>query len=217
MSVLPITTRKSSGGAKGLSRASWRRYRALVVCSAVLVVLTLVVDRPGPERHARHDTGKNLPVQDVSSDKSGHPLAHLKSLVLVACHSVYTGLQFEDLEDTSAWALLDYQKSTEGQTHSFIEHILLGVEEAAKDESALLLFSGGKTRGSAGPRTFVHSQSAGVCFGYSCASLYLICVYALVAGMQGIHGILDDCRVEQLVWHWAGGTGSGVHRRAFPG
>ena len=33
-----------------------------------------------------------------------------------------------------------------GQTNSFMEHIQLGVKEAAADPDALLLFSGGKTR-----------------------------------------------------------------------
>ena len=33
-----------------------------------------------------------------------------------------------------------------GQTHSFVEHIKIGVKEAAADQDALLLFSGGKTR-----------------------------------------------------------------------
>ena len=39
-----------------------------------------------------------------------------------------------------------------GQVHSFVEHIKMGVEEAARDPGALLLFSGGKTRRDAGPR-----------------------------------------------------------------
>ena len=39
-----------------------------------------------------------------------------------------------------------------GQTHSFIEHIRLGVAHAAADAHALLLFSGGRTRRGAGPR-----------------------------------------------------------------
>lgn len=33
-----------------------------------------------------------------------------------------------------------------GQTQSFVEHIQLGVREAAADPDSLLLFSGGKTR-----------------------------------------------------------------------
>lgn len=39
-----------------------------------------------------------------------------------------------------------------GQTQSFMAHIRLGVEQAAVDPSSVLLFSGGKTRASAGPR-----------------------------------------------------------------
>jgi len=79
------------------------------------------------------------------------PARKLKTLVLVACHSVYTGLDFSHPEDQSSWLLLDYQK-VPGQTHSFLEHIKLGVEHAAADPDAMLLFSGGKTRKEAGPR-----------------------------------------------------------------
>ncbi len=39
-----------------------------------------------------------------------------------------------------------YLLQVPGQTHSFVQHIQLGVEQAAADPSALLLFSGGKTR-----------------------------------------------------------------------
>ena len=79
------------------------------------------------------------------------PAPHLKSLVLVACHSVYTGLDFSHPEDSSSWYLLDYQK-VPGQTHSFIQHIELGVAQAATSPNSMLLFSGGKTRRNAGPR-----------------------------------------------------------------
>lgn len=141
------------------------------------------------------------------------PAPHLRNLVLVACHSVYTGLDFTTSDDKSSWYLLDYQKvgaaygrfiwlaacswlaagsqqapalgrtqqqrqqlnmqhthvcvvaaltragfvlkqspptyllqDVPGQTNSFVEHIQLGVKEAAADPDALLLFSGGKTR-----------------------------------------------------------------------
>ncbi len=40
-----------------------------------------------------------------------------------------------------------------GEAQSFIDHIRLGVQEAAKDPAALLLFSGGQTRSEAGPRS----------------------------------------------------------------
>lgn len=79
------------------------------------------------------------------------PAPHLTSLILVACHSVYTGLDFNHPEDSSSWYLLDYQKIP-GQTHSFIQHIELGVDQAAKNNDSMLLFSGGKTRRDAGPR-----------------------------------------------------------------
>jgi hypothetical protein len=80
------------------------------------------------------------------------PAPHLRSLVLVACHSVYTGLDFKHPEDASSWLLLDYQKDVPGQAHSFFEHIRLGVDLAADNPHAMLLFSGGKTRRDAGPR-----------------------------------------------------------------
>lgn len=38
------------------------------------------------------------------------PAPHLRNLVLVACHSVYTGLDFTHSEEKSSWFLLDYQK-----------------------------------------------------------------------------------------------------------
>lgn len=38
------------------------------------------------------------------------PAPHLRNLVLVACHSVYTGLDFRHSEEKSSWFLLDYQK-----------------------------------------------------------------------------------------------------------
>ncbi|KAL4420761.1 hypothetical protein ABPG75_010417 [Micractinium tetrahymenae] len=79
------------------------------------------------------------------------PAPQLRNLVLVACHSVYTGLDYTHADEKSSWFLLDYQK-VPGQTNSFVEHIQLGVREAAADPDSLLLFSGGKTRKDAGPR-----------------------------------------------------------------
>lgn len=40
-----------------------------------------------------------------------------------------------------------------GEAQSFLDHIRLGIEAAAHDPSALLLFSGGQTRKAAGPRS----------------------------------------------------------------
>jgi hypothetical protein len=40
-----------------------------------------------------------------------------------------------------------------GQAQTFLDHIKLGIEAAAADPAALLLFSGGQTRQAAGPRS----------------------------------------------------------------
>ncbi|KAL4517833.1 hypothetical protein Ndes2526B_g02233 [Nannochloris sp. 'desiccata'] len=79
------------------------------------------------------------------------PAKRLQNLIIVACHSVYTGLDFKHPESQSSWLLLDYQK-VPGQTQSFLEHIKLGIKQAAADPEAMLMFSGGKTRKEAGPR-----------------------------------------------------------------
>ena len=41
-----------------------------------------------------------------------HTAPHLRSLVVVACHSVFSGLDFRQAEDVSSWLLLDYQKAS---------------------------------------------------------------------------------------------------------
>ncbi|KAL4451325.1 hypothetical protein ABPG77_009397 [Micractinium sp. CCAP 211/92] len=99
---------------------------------------------------ARRGAGAHLGAASRNEARQ-FPAPHLRNLVLVACHSVYTGLDFTNSEEKSSWFLLDYQK-VPGQTHSFVEHIQLGVREAAADPDSLLLFSGGKTRKDAGPR-----------------------------------------------------------------
>lgn len=80
------------------------------------------------------------------------PAAHLKNLVLVAGHAVYTGLDFSLAKQESSWFLESYQK-VPGEAQSFIDHIELGVKEASNDPEAMLLFSGGQTRQEAGPRS----------------------------------------------------------------
>lgn len=102
------------------------------------------------QHRSQHSSRRQLDLGG-STLRRRFPAAHLHTLVLVACHSVYTGLDFTHPEDQSSWYLLDYQK-VPGQVHSFVEHIKLGVAQAAADPQAMLLFSGGKTRRDAGPR-----------------------------------------------------------------
>ncbi|KAG2663192.1 hypothetical protein I3760_16G016400 [Carya illinoinensis] len=91
---------------------------------------------------------------DVSS--GDYPFPKLRNLVMVAGHSVYTSSSCGRAEKEDSWFLESYQKNP-GQAATFVRHIQEGVEIAAKDDAALLLFSGGETRKDAGPRSEAQS------------------------------------------------------------
>lgn len=78
---------------------------------------------------------------------------------MVAGHSVYTSSSCGGVENEDSWFLESYQKH-KGQAATFVAHIEEGVEVAAKDGEALLLFSGGETRKDAGPRSEAQSYWA---------------------------------------------------------
>jgi len=94
---------------------------------------------------------------DVGSDD--FPFSKLKNLVMVAGHSVYTSSSCGKIDKEDSWFLESYQKNP-GQASTFVTHILEGIEIAAKDDYALLLFSGGETRRDAGPRSEAQSYWA---------------------------------------------------------
>mmetsp|Transcript_2434 Transcript_2434/g.6123 ORF Transcript_2434/g.6123 Transcript_2434/m.6123 type:complete len:262 (-) Transcript_2434:245-1030(-) len=81
-----------------------------------------------------------------------HPFPQLRNLVVVAGHSVFVGSNFADAMAPENWYLEPYQQ-VPGQVESFVQHIQLGVQAAAEDPTALLLFSGGQTRLVAGTRS----------------------------------------------------------------
>jgi hypothetical protein len=74
----------------------------------------------------------------------------LKHAVIVAGHSILRmpPASREALTQDDAWLLLDFQK---GEPPCYLEHARCGVEIAARDPEALLLFSGGQSRAGAGP------------------------------------------------------------------
>ncbi len=74
----------------------------------------------------------------------------MKNLVIVAGHAIYTASGYEDPGADPSWQLFPYQY---GEGPSYIEHIRRGVELTAADPEALLVFSGGPTRLTSGPRT----------------------------------------------------------------
>jgi len=73
-------------------------------------------------------------------------MSSFRHLVLVPGHAVWN-LRGDPLDDAN-WYLKPYQNS---EPRYFIEHIRAGVELAATNPAALLIFSGGATEKSAGP------------------------------------------------------------------
>ncbi|KAL1920015.1 uncharacterized protein VTP21DRAFT_1161 [Calcarisporiella thermophila] len=85
------------------------------------------------------------------------PFPHLRDLVIVAGHAVYSAHQFDidSIRADRSWVLEEFQKG--GQVSTFLEHIKAGSNLAVKNEEALLVFSGGQTRKRAGMRSEAQS------------------------------------------------------------
>ncbi|RWR90177.1 Rossmann-like protein alpha/beta/alpha sandwich [Cinnamomum micranthum f. kanehirae] len=113
---------------------------------------------------------------DASS--SSYPYENLRNLVMVAGHSVYMSSSCGKVDGEESWFLETYQKHP-GQAATFLMHIKEGIQIAAKDERALLLFSGGETRKDAGPQSEAQS-------------------YWAVAESQGWFGKQEDVRWRAL-------------------
>lgn len=92
----------------------------------------------------------------VGVDLDEYPFSKLKNLVMVAGHSVYTSNSCGKVDNEDSWFLESYQNHP-GQAATFVSHIKEGILAAAKDDAALLLFSGGETRKEAGPRSEAQS------------------------------------------------------------
>eukprot|EP00439_Symbiodinium_sp_Y106_P082653 s538_g22.t1 len=79
-------------------------------------------------------------------------LSQLSHLVLVAGHAVVMADSLEHIvHKESDWFLEAYQRGQD-LPQALVSHIKAGVEAAALDPRALLIFSGGQTRAAAGPR-----------------------------------------------------------------
>lgn len=61
-------------------------------------------------------------------------------LIVVCCHAIYLG---PNSADESNWLIEPFQH---GETDTYVAHVEAGVRELAKDEKALLIFSGGATK-----------------------------------------------------------------------
>lgn len=144
-----------------------RFARPMAMCLLLLCILFIVWDAP-PLLSARATlcAGTSSPASkyassdllfdrfaESASEKLRRPAwTELSTLVMVAGHAVFTGKSWDkqSLQNEDNWILEPYQR---GQVSTFLKHIQHGVEIAANDSSALLLFSGGQTRDGAGPRS----------------------------------------------------------------
>jgi hypothetical protein len=68
--------------------------------------------------------------------------------VIVAGHAIPR--DYHNPLDDASWHLLAFQRH---EAHCYVEHVRHGVELAARDPAAHLIFSGGQTRAEAGPRS----------------------------------------------------------------
>ena len=77
-------------------------------------------------------------------------LTGVDEVVIVPARAVYLGGDFStDVERESKWALEDDQMF-DGEVQSLIEHMKIGVREAAKNPRAVHIFSGGRLTREAG-------------------------------------------------------------------
>ncbi|ONK57658.1 uncharacterized protein A4U43_C09F2750 [Asparagus officinalis] len=131
----------------------YKMHPVLVFLISLSFGITILVVLSVYESHFRMSFRKS---DDLSLEPDSHPFTNLHNLVMVAGHSIYTSESCGKFEDESSWYLEPYQKNP-GQASTFVEHIKVGVEIAAKDDEALLIFSGGETRKDAGPRSEAQS------------------------------------------------------------
>ncbi|KAF8063850.1 SPAC57A10.07 [Scenedesmus sp. PABB004] len=151
--------RPRAGGGGGGAAARLVRH-ALLACFGLLLLGVLVLqvrliraDGGAPlDRGDRGGDGADAADGAVEAPAAGYPAPQLTHLVLVAGHAVYTGVDYALATKESSWFLEAYQQ-VPGQAQTLLDHIKLGIETAAADPSALLLFSGGQTRQAAGPRS----------------------------------------------------------------
>lgn len=130
----------------------YKLHPRLVFIISLSLGITIIIILSLYESHYRMMS--NYRKLDV--DSYNYPFPKLRNLVMVAGHSVYTSSSCGKVDMEDSWFLEPYQKNS-GQAATFVRHIQEGVEIVAKDDEAMLLFSGGETRKDAGPRSEAQS------------------------------------------------------------
>eukprot|EP00755_Sulcionema_specki_P012796 Sspe_Gene.52305::Locus_28988_Transcript_1_1_Confidence_1.000_Length_768::g.52305::m.52305 len=124
----------------------WHVVVSLLLLLAIISVVTLVP----PPTSAKVPHRKPPPHHRTFHSSTGKP----RHLIMVAGHAVLTATDQSRVEDEESWYL---QESQKGQLAVYLKHIQRGVEMAADDQDAVLIFSGGQTRSAAGPRSEAQS------------------------------------------------------------
>jgi hypothetical protein len=140
------------------SRLPWVRtfLSFLVVAASALLIFDVLLRFV---RASRDGHVQALP--EIVLDRSAAEAANARKqtawqdatrLIVVAGHAIYKGARWEpaELRKEQNWYLEPFQA---GQVETYLEHIRKGIELAANDSRALLLFSGGETRPNIGPRS----------------------------------------------------------------
>ncbi|CAM9249447.1 unnamed protein product [Scytosiphon promiscuus] len=132
----------------------WRTSALLLVETVVilglLATLARVRSRCGTELPESYESVHVGPRVTFLSGREPRQLDHL---VMVPCHGVTVTESLEGADSRDAdWFLLDYQQGKD-VPRALVGHIRGALDELDADENALLLFSGGKTRAPAGPKS----------------------------------------------------------------
>jgi hypothetical protein len=160
-----INARRDHSSAKVLCTISLRSYHVAIILSLIALnfyyivwhfkpgTSTMAASPAGPQsQEAPHKHSYFDPAQ-MRTFNEGEVAKEATHLIIVAGHSVTISGQLEDADrDESDWYLLDYQIG-KGLPAAIVAHIQAGIAEASKDPRSLLVFSGGETRGVAGPET----------------------------------------------------------------
>ena len=120
-----------------LERSLW-----FLLCVCCVTIKALRSTNHAPRAAIAH-TVMRLSVQEK---KIVPAVTDVDELVVVPARAVYLGSDFaKAAEDPGDWALERDQTSSEGYVRSLVEHIEIGVREAARNPHAVLVFSGGKS------------------------------------------------------------------------
>ncbi|KAG0704738.1 hypothetical protein DFH29DRAFT_910719 [Suillus ampliporus] len=111
-------------------------------CISFLYNLAFIFS-PSPSSLAAYTPPQSI----LSTIARNSTLENLTHLVIVPGHAIWTGTQSDQVLDEDRWTLEEYQRGGGSyRISAFVEHIRRGVEITLKDDTSLLIFSGGQTR-----------------------------------------------------------------------